>query len=319
MNKKGKKPLVSIVMPLYNKRPYLSRAIESVRAQTCSEWELIIVDDGSTDGSTEEIPLNDDRIRLVRQDNAGPAAARNRGIGLTEGDLVTFIDADDYYYPDKLEAEVTLLLRKKLADWMMSPHERESGSLVTRKYIRDCDGKDISERPTVFDQAFRQLSVTSWGQIHGLCIRRSMLMDLGGFREEMRFLEVNEFLVRCALRYPDVVIYNAPLFRMMDVPGSASTITDNIREGIRLLGESFHQLARQFPDNAAKLALHSRGRLMSYVLMLLQSQENGGAREYLTRRYPYPRDLRWWKLWAGSVIPPWMFNTVYLWHCNRKS
>ena len=73
-------PFISVIMPLYNKRPYVRRAIHSVQKQTFTDWELIIVDDGSTDDSPTEIPQNEPRIRFFQQANAGPAAARNHGI-----------------------------------------------------------------------------------------------------------------------------------------------------------------------------------------------------------------------------------------------
>ena len=94
-------------MPLYNKRAYVRRAIESVQKQTFRHWELIIIDDGSDDGSPEEIPESDGRIRFYKQTNAGPSIARNNGIKKARGKFVTFIDADDYYYPFKLEQEMT--------------------------------------------------------------------------------------------------------------------------------------------------------------------------------------------------------------------
>src|SRR5271157_4444878 len=98
-------PLVSVIMPLYNKRPYVERSIESISSQTYSNWELIIVDDGSTDGSADVVPRDDRRIKLLRQANSGPGAARNRGTEMASGDYLAFIDADDCYYPFKLEHE----------------------------------------------------------------------------------------------------------------------------------------------------------------------------------------------------------------------
>lgn len=88
--------LVSVVMPVYNKRPYVKRAINSVREQTFTDWELIIVDDGSTDDSMAEIPRDDKRIRLFQQSNAGPGTARNNGIRKARGEFVTFLDAYNY-------------------------------------------------------------------------------------------------------------------------------------------------------------------------------------------------------------------------------
>jgi glycosyltransferase involved in cell wall biosynthesis len=102
-------PSVTVIMALYNKRPYVRRAIESVRNQTFTGWELIIVDDGSTDGSACEIPENDPRIRLFRQENKGPGAARNTGLGRARGKYVSFLDADDEWLPSFLEAGITRL------------------------------------------------------------------------------------------------------------------------------------------------------------------------------------------------------------------
>ena len=97
--------MVSVIIPLYNKRSYVRRAIKSVREQKFPNWELIIIDDGSTEGSASEIPTDDGRIRVLEQENAGPAAARNRGIRNARGEFVAFLDADDYYYPQKLEED----------------------------------------------------------------------------------------------------------------------------------------------------------------------------------------------------------------------
>jgi glycosyltransferase involved in cell wall biosynthesis len=101
---------ISIVMPLYNKGPYVGRALESVLKQTHSWSELIVVDDGSTDCGAEVVKNlrlgGDKRIRLVSQRNSGPAAARNRGIRESQAGLIAFLDADDEWSPHFLETGV---------------------------------------------------------------------------------------------------------------------------------------------------------------------------------------------------------------------
>ncbi len=107
--------LVSIIMPAYNGEKYIRHAIESVSTQTYTRWELIIVDDGSTD-LTARIAEEylDSRIKLIRQRNSGEAAARNTALNHAKGEFVAFLDADDLYLPDHLETGVGYL--------MQSPH-----------------------------------------------------------------------------------------------------------------------------------------------------------------------------------------------------
>ena len=96
-------PLVSIIMPVFNTAPYLEEAVLSVLAQGYPDWELIITDDGSTDGSGEicdEYAANDDRIIVIHKDNGGVAEARNAGLRAARGELIGFVDADDWLAPE---------------------------------------------------------------------------------------------------------------------------------------------------------------------------------------------------------------------------
>ena len=104
-----KTPMVSIVMPLYNKENDVSRAVQSALNQTLADSELIVVNDGSTDRGPEIVRnISDSRIRLINQENAGVSAARNRGIQEAKSDLIAFLDADDEWKPDFLETILSL-------------------------------------------------------------------------------------------------------------------------------------------------------------------------------------------------------------------
>jgi hypothetical protein len=106
-------PAVSVVIPLYNKRSTIERSLSSVFAQTFGDFEVVVVDDGSQDGSAEFVAERfvDSRLRLHRQTNAGPGAARNAGLALSRGALITFLDADDDWRPSFLEVATTTLAR----------------------------------------------------------------------------------------------------------------------------------------------------------------------------------------------------------------
>jgi glycosyltransferase involved in cell wall biosynthesis len=104
--------VVSIVMPMYNMRRYVHEAIESVLRQDYPHFELVIVDDGSTDGGHEVVQrYSDPRIRLIRTDNRGLCAARNRGVDESRGKYITFLDSDDLLLPMSLSSRLTALLQ----------------------------------------------------------------------------------------------------------------------------------------------------------------------------------------------------------------
>lgn len=103
-------PRVSIIIPLFNKAPFIGRALHSIAAQTFADFELIVVDDGSTDDGAQIVEqFSDSRVRLIRQHNAGPGAARNRGLAEAIGEYVAFLDADDEWLPEFLFESVRLL------------------------------------------------------------------------------------------------------------------------------------------------------------------------------------------------------------------
>ena len=103
-------PLVSIITPVYNTKKYLNQAIESVKIQTLVDWEMILVDDCSDDGSwelLEDLAENDSRIRIFRNsENSGSGISRNRAIRIAVGKYIAFLDSDDLWHPDKLKIQI---------------------------------------------------------------------------------------------------------------------------------------------------------------------------------------------------------------------
>ncbi|MDN7012324.1 glycosyltransferase family 2 protein [Methanoculleus sp. FWC-SCC3] len=196
-------PAVSVVIPLYNKGPYITRAINSVLAQTVREFEVIVVDDGSTDDGAEVVGgFGDPRIRLIRQENRGVSAARNRGIEAARGELVAFLDADDEWMPRHLEA--LLRLREKYP---------QAGAYGTA-YLITGNGSTIQTPsysaaippepwegllPNYFSDAILGSPPISSSIV---AVPRCILNEVGGFNTGAWYGEDVDLWGRIALKYP---------------------------------------------------------------------------------------------------------------------
>ena len=157
--------LVSVIMPVYNAEPWLSRAVESVLQQNHRNLELVAIDDGSTDDSLsilEAFSRGDRRVRVRRQPvNGGVAAARNAGMAFAKGDYIAFLDADDWWHPAKLERQLTSL--------------RASGALICyTEYWRVAeDGRVLSRvRPPVQVNWRDMLASNFIGNLTGIYARK---------------------------------------------------------------------------------------------------------------------------------------------------
>ena len=154
-----KAPTVSIVMPLFNKERDVARAVRSVLAQTFRDFELIVVDDGSTDGGARVVEsFADSRIQLHRQVNAGVSVARNTGIDAATSDLIAFIDADDAYRPDFLANVLSLRERYPIAGAFAMNYEHISKQGVGTPCVTTVDEPTLLLDPATYFRIARPAS-----------------------------------------------------------------------------------------------------------------------------------------------------------------
>lgn len=195
-------PYVSVVVPLYDKGPFVERALRSVAGQEVEDYEVLVVDDGSTDDGADRVAaLRDSRIRLIRQANAGPGAARNRGIAEARAPLVAFLDADDEWRPGYLVHALDALRRAPDAAaftcaHVAAPPGHSTAPMWRRRGIaagRFRARADTPVRTLVALVAFMWPSAT--------VARTAILRDLGGFYEHgCRYAEDAMLMLKLALR-----------------------------------------------------------------------------------------------------------------------
>ena len=190
-------PLVSVILVVRDRADCIGRAIESVLAQDYRNLELIVVDDGSTDGTARAIAAYGDSIRLIRQKHAGPYAARNRALVQARGDLIAFMDSDDFWLPGKLRAQVPLMRRSEVGlvfgDTIHVSEPREGTPRTGRTSFR-----------TSPPRRGRVAEALVWRNFVPTCtvlVRRTCLEEIGGFDESSPISADYPAWFRIALRH----------------------------------------------------------------------------------------------------------------------
>jgi glycosyltransferase involved in cell wall biosynthesis len=195
----------SVVIPLYNRDTYIRRAVDSVLSQTVKTFELIVVDDGSTDRSAQIVKeYSDRRIRIVKQQNSGVSAARNRGISEAKADYIAFLDADDEWKPDFLETISQLI--KEYPDAGTYCTALEKIGLNGKPMKRVIDGIPSGDWHGIIPNYLKSASSMSVSPTHSsaLCVPKSAFDHVGGFPVGVVRFEDWDIWIRIFLKYPIV-------------------------------------------------------------------------------------------------------------------
>lgn len=219
----------SVVIPNYNNGTTLARAIDSVLAQTWPAHEIIVIDDGSTDDSAAVAACYGDRVRYVRQANAGVSAARNHGARLATGTWLAFLDADDIYMPDRLGAHGRWITREPDLDFLFADQDyRQPDDTPLQKAIDACAaGRALVARHPgkveipIGAADFEACVADGFAEIRTLSLPRANFLKLGGFPLEHKIGEDLYFFIRLYAASRRGGVVNRPLAVYYIYPSSA--------------------------------------------------------------------------------------------------
>jgi glycosyltransferase involved in cell wall biosynthesis len=259
---------ISVVVPLYNKRESILETLTSALDQSYSEYEIVVVDDGSTDGSDRVVEsIDPSSIRLIRQQNRGASAARNTGVRSANGKYVAFLDADDRWEPNYLAELASLIADFPNCGIYGFAYKRGRGDGASQIRLHPAIARlrglvsDYFEVATLGDQPFFTSST---------CIKKSIFDEVGGFREGITHGEDLDLWARCALRYP--VAYDArPLVtyrveaenRAMGRPPPLGWIFEEEVANFRK-AEPYRRLSSFIPEHVARIKLYHASLNMRY-------------------------------------------------------
>ncbi len=194
-------PEISVVIPTYNRAQYVTRAVDSVLAQTLAATEIIVVDDGSTDDTESRLRAYGDRLHYLRQENAGVSAARNAGIAAARGEWIAFLDSDDEWRPQKLAVQAECIsahpeiVAHVTNATIVGANGEEIDYFVARQHAAVLDRQPVLARPLPYVMEWLFFAQT-------LMVRRAVLGRTGLFDPTMRVFEDGDLMRRLALEGP---------------------------------------------------------------------------------------------------------------------
>lgn len=289
-------PTVSVVVGAYNAERWIEETIRSVLRQSYRAYELIVVDDGSTDGTADVARRFGEEVRVIRKANGGSASARNAGIRASSGKYVAFLDADDLWCPRKLESQIAAL-ETAAAAWGYSDavfFDSSTGtSLYRASQLHELHAGDV----------LRALVLGNFILTPTVIVRRDVFEVVGLFDETHRISEDWDLWLRVAARHAAVCL-RRPLVRVRQHPQRKTEAMD-LGEALRSRLALVSRAVRDHPQQLAPLY----GRAVANVCVgigrkWLDREERGAARAVLGRALRYhPTSVTAWTFWLATFVP----------------
>jgi glycosyltransferase involved in cell wall biosynthesis len=237
------KYLISCIVPVYNGEQYLAEALDSILAQTYRPLEIVVVDDGSTDGTATVVSSYGSQIQYVKQGNAGPATARNRGLNIARGDYVAFLDADDLWCPQKME--------RQMARFHDRPDLDICAGCVQNFWIPEL--KEEAER---FGN--HRIAKPIAGYVTGTLLGRKAVFDsVGHFNTDLKHGDAQEWFMRAAEQGAVMeLLSDVLLYRRLHRSNFSRVVGEAYQDHLRIIKASLDRRRRmaglveayKFPD-----------------------------------------------------------------------
>lgn len=281
-------PVVSVVMPAFNSQHTIKEAVESVLAQSYPHIELVVIDDGSTDSTKDVLASHSGRIRYLYQVNRGPSAARNLGIDNALGNYIAFLDADDVWYPHKIERQLQGFVDNPEAKWgyCRSNLVTEAGYPIGSNFWNPCYGAPVSLQFPAFD------SILRFGtEIHTstVIVDRRFLLEVGHFDESLRSSEDTDVWIRMAHKSPPLFLSDVLSTRRM-VDGvtfhERRIAYDSQLFGLRVIEKNLDTFGLSPGDSMTARQALCRGHFNSAFIELSKGNQQA-ASEHLSRVAEY--------------------------------
>lgn len=229
-------PQFSVIIPAYNSAPTLARAIESVLEQSYPALEIIVIDDGSNDNTAQLVSGYAEKVCLIQQSNAGVSAARNRGAEYASGNWLAFLDADDWYYPDRLRLHAEMIIGDAGLDFLTGDYEYidESGNLIGTSMAQHPSGQAMLGKAggltgvVMESKDIEAFVADHFGDIHTLSVPRKMFQKLGGYPPGFKVCEDVHFLTRLCAVSDRIGVVCRPLAAYI-IHGSSATRSDPLQ------------------------------------------------------------------------------------------
>jgi len=318
--------MVSVIIPTFNNGKYIIQALESVLSQTYREYEIIIIDDGSTDGTPKLLEQFKDRIRYCYQENQGLAIARNRGLEESRGEFSTFLDADDVWLPDNLKMKADVLQKHPeiggvFSDFSVFDERGIIHPLGTKPVFPffKRTGKDFhdifSHQETIDGGSDREIklyighifSELFWGNFilpSSMVFRRDCALETGYFVPQMRTQQDYEYWLRFSKNYSlgyvdEVLVRYRRHSDQLTNHSNISRIFEAVIEIINRYESEFNGVNGRQQFNRRKSEL-----LLDLAKVYLAQQKQGDARRLLlTSRKLYPRRISTYVHMAMTFLP----------------